>query len=151
MLGSRNISSYKRKPPEKALPEMRERGGGRKGESSKILRLERFMLSYQIFTLYLKAQTAQTSFTFDDAEDYAIYAIRQKCKHLLKSRHMCVWRSGRVLECRTRGLRFAPRHIFLVLYGQCWVHVKFRHISVNLQKLKSKVVLQILPSAGSHI
>ena len=104
----------------KALPEMRERGGGRKGESSKILRLESFMLSYQIFTLYLKAQTAQTSFTFDDAEDYAIYAIWQKCIHLLKilpCKHMCVWRSGKVLKYRTRGLRFEPRRIFLVLYG----------------------------------
>jgi hypothetical protein len=137
----------------KALSEMRERRGGSHSASSKILRLESFMLSYKIFTLYLKAQTAQTSFTFDDAEDYAIYAIRQKCIHILKilpCKHMCVWRSGKVLEQRSRGLWFEPRRIFPVLYGQCWVHVKFRHTSVNLRELKSKILQQFGKNAYKY-
>jgi len=51
---------------------------------------EDFAIVKQNFTRY-SLQPAQTSFTFDDAEDYAIDAIRRKCVHILKIllyRHM---------------------------------------------------------------
>jgi len=50
-------------------------GGGSHSASSKILRLESFMLCYQIFTLYLKALTEMRErFCYSQTKLYELFA-----------------------------------------------------------------------------